>query len=186
MNVRDAFYEVLRTHGITTIFGNPGSNELPLLRDFPGDFRYILALQEGAALAMADGFALATGKPALVNLHAAAGTGNAMGNLTNAQSGHVPVIVTAGQQARRYSTLNGMLTNVDAPGPCRRQCSPDRHHRHQRLHPRPRRALRRREGQRYRQGTRPGGTGQLPGPQIGLPVLTHAIQRPPDTPGENP
>jgi benzoylformate decarboxylase len=115
MNVRDAFYEVLRTHGITTIFGNPGSNELPLLRDFPGDFRYILALQEGAALAMADGFALATGKPALVNLHAAAGTGNAMGNLTNAQSGHVPVIVTAGQQARRYSTLNGMLTNVDAP-----------------------------------------------------------------------
>jgi benzoylformate decarboxylase len=115
MNIRDAFYEVLRTHGITTIFGNPGSNELPLLRDFPADFRYILTLQEGAALAMADGFALATGKPALVNLHAAAGTGNAMGNLTNAQSGHVPVVVTAGQQARRYSTLNGMLTNVDAP-----------------------------------------------------------------------
>jgi benzoylformate decarboxylase len=50
MNVRDAFYEVLRTHGITTIFGNPGSNELPLLRDFPNDFRYVLALQEGAAM----------------------------------------------------------------------------------------------------------------------------------------
>jgi hypothetical protein len=46
---------------ITTIFGNPGSNELPLLRDFPDDFRYILALQEGAAIAMADGFAKATG-----------------------------------------------------------------------------------------------------------------------------
>lgn len=119
MNVRDAFYEVLRAHGITTIFGNPGSNELPLLRNFPSDFRYILALQEGAAIGMADGFAQATGRPALVNLHAAAGTGNAMGNLTNTQSGHVPVIVTSGQQARRYTALNAMLTNVDAPKmPC--------------------------------------------------------------------
>jgi benzoylformate decarboxylase len=88
MNVRDAFYEVLRAHGITTIFGNPGSNELPLLRDFPDDFRYVLALQEGAAIGMADGFAQATGRPALVNLHSAAGTGNAMGNLTNSQFGH--------------------------------------------------------------------------------------------------
>lgn len=79
MNVRDAFYEILRANGITTVFGNPGSNELPLLQDFPDDFRYVLALQEGAAIGMADGFALATGRPALVNLHAAAGTGNAMG-----------------------------------------------------------------------------------------------------------
>jgi thiamine pyrophosphate-dependent acetolactate synthase large subunit-like protein len=39
MNVRDAFYEVLRTHGITTIFGNPGSNELPMLSDLPLIFR---------------------------------------------------------------------------------------------------------------------------------------------------
>jgi benzoylformate decarboxylase len=115
MNVRDAFYEVLRAHGITTIFGNPGSNELPLLSDMPGDFRYILALQEGAAIGMADGFAQATGRPALVNLHAAAGTGNAMGNLLNTQWGHVPVIVTSGQQARRYTELNAYLTNVDAP-----------------------------------------------------------------------
>src|SRR5216684_7575285 len=68
MNVRGAFYEVPRAYGITTIFGNPGSNELPLLRDFPGDFRYILALHEGAAIGMADGFAQATGRPALVNL----------------------------------------------------------------------------------------------------------------------
>ena len=115
MKVRDAFYEILRTHGITTVFGNPGSNELPLLRDFPDDFRYVLALQEGAAIGMADGFAQAMGRPALVNLHAAAGTGNAMGNLTNAQSGHVPVIVTSGQQARRYTELTAYLSNVDAP-----------------------------------------------------------------------
>jgi benzoylformate decarboxylase len=114
MKIRDAFFEVLRSHGITTIFGNPGSNELPLLRDFPDDFRYILALQEGAAIGMADGYAMATGQPSLVNVHAAAGTGNAMGNLTNTQSGHVPVVVTSGQQARRYTALNAMLTNVDA------------------------------------------------------------------------
>jgi glyoxylate carboligase len=99
MNVRDAFYEVLRSHGITTIFGNPGSNELPLLSDLPDDFRYILALQEGAAIGMADGYAQATGRPSLVNLHAAAGTGNAMGNLINTQTGHVPVVITSGQQA---------------------------------------------------------------------------------------
>ncbi len=114
MNVRDAFYDVLRSHGITTIFGNPGSNELPLLRDFPDDFRYVLSLHEGGAIGMADGYALATGRPSLVNIHAAAGTGNAMGNLTNTQSGHVPVVVTAGQQARRYTALDAMLTNVDA------------------------------------------------------------------------
>jgi thiamine pyrophosphate-dependent acetolactate synthase large subunit-like protein len=62
MNVRDAFYEVLRAHGITTIFGNPGSNELPMLNDLPDDFRYILALQEGAAIGMADGYALNAAK----------------------------------------------------------------------------------------------------------------------------
>src|ERR1700743_643995 len=103
MNVRDAFYEVLRPHGITTVFGNPGSNELPLLRDFPADFRYVLALQEGAAIGMADGFAQATGSPALLTPPAGAGTGNARGNLPNPQPGPVPVIATSGQQARRYT-----------------------------------------------------------------------------------
>jgi hypothetical protein len=64
---------------------------------------------------MADGFAQATGRPALVNLHAAAGLGNAMGNLINTQAGHVPVIITSGQQARKYTGLKAYLTNVDAP-----------------------------------------------------------------------
>jgi benzoylformate decarboxylase len=114
-NVREAFFEILRTHGITTIFGNPGSNELPMLKDFPEGFRYVLALQEGAAIGMADGFAQATGRPAFVNLHAASGTGNAMGNLTNTASGHVPVVIASGQQSRRHVPLDAMLTNVDAP-----------------------------------------------------------------------
>src|SRR5258708_20046628 len=109
MKVRDAFYEILRTHGITTVFGNPGSNELPLLREFPDDFRYVLALQEGAAIGMADGFAQATGRPALVNLHAAAGTRNPMGNLTNAQTRHAPVTLTPAHHPPPYTQLTPPL-----------------------------------------------------------------------------
>jgi benzoylformate decarboxylase len=100
---------------MTTIFGNPGSNELPFLKDFPEDFEYILGLHEGVVVGMADGFAQATGKPTLVNLHAAAGSGNAMGALTNAWYSHSPLVLTAGQQARSMIGVEPMLANVDAP-----------------------------------------------------------------------
>ena len=76
--VWDATYDLLRELGLTTVFGNPGSTEQTFLKNFPDDFSYILGLQEASVLAMADGFAQSTGKPALVNLHTAAGTGNAM------------------------------------------------------------------------------------------------------------
>jgi benzoylformate decarboxylase len=66
--------------------------------DFPADFSYFHVLHEGVAMGMADGYAQATGKPALVNLHSAAGTGNGMGALSNAWNSHTPLIVTAGQQ----------------------------------------------------------------------------------------
>lgn len=102
-SVHSASYALLRRHGLTTIFGNPGSNELPFLKNFPSDFRYILGLHEGVVLGMADGFAQATRRPAFVNLHAAAGTGNAMGAMTNAIASHSPLIITAGQQVRGYS-----------------------------------------------------------------------------------
>jgi len=82
--VRDAVLELLRSFGMTTIFGNPGSTELPLYRAFPNDFRYVLALQECAAVGMADGFAQATRNAAFVNLHSAAGVGHALGNLFTA------------------------------------------------------------------------------------------------------
>ena len=65
-------YNLLRTLGLTTVFGNPGSTEQPFLKNFPNDFQYILGLQEASAVAMADGFAQATNKPVLVNLHTAA------------------------------------------------------------------------------------------------------------------
>lgn len=111
--VRETVHELLRGWGLSTIFGNPGSNELPFLDRFPPDFRYILGLHEGAVLAMADGYAQATGRPALVNLHAAAGLGNAMGNLANAREMHTPLIVTAGQQARGMVGLGSMLSDPD-------------------------------------------------------------------------
>src|SRR5580704_2948971 len=113
-SVHDVTYSLLRKQGVTTVFGNPGSNELPFLRDFPGDFRYFLGLHEGVVVGMADGYAQATGKPALVNLHSAAGTGNSMGALANASSSHTPLIVTAGQQTRVMMSVEALLTNLDS------------------------------------------------------------------------
>jgi benzoylformate decarboxylase len=112
--VQDVTFDLLRTLGLTTIFGNPGSTEETFLQDFPEDFEYVLALQEASALAMADGFAQATGKPALVNLHTAAGTGNAMGSLVAAYRANTPMIVTAGQQTREMSLIDPYLNNPDA------------------------------------------------------------------------
>jgi benzoylformate decarboxylase len=113
-SVHDVTYDLLRKHGVTMVFGNPGSNELPFLNNFPADFRYFLGLHEGVAMGMADGYAQATGKPALVNLHSAAGTGNGMGALGNAWSSHTPLIVTAGQQIRAMLGVEAFLTNHDS------------------------------------------------------------------------
>jgi benzoylformate decarboxylase len=112
--VRDATFELFRAHGMTTMFGNPGSTELPMLADFPSDFRYVLGLQEAVVVGMADGFAQASGKTTVVNLHTAPGVGNAMGAIFNAQANHSPLLITAGQQARAQITLQANLTNRDA------------------------------------------------------------------------
>ena len=69
--VRDRIFDLFRAFGMTTIFGNPGSTELPMFRDFPEDFRYVLALQEMVAVSMADGYAQVTRNAGLVNLHSA-------------------------------------------------------------------------------------------------------------------
>jgi len=112
--VRDVTFEILRARGLTTIFGNPGSNELVFLQGMPADFNYILGLHEGAVLSMADGYSLVSGKPVLVNVHAASGSGNALGALTNAVYSHSPLVVTAGQQVRSTIGQEVMLANVDA------------------------------------------------------------------------
>lgn len=111
--VREAFFEVARGLNLTTIFGNPGSTELTFLRDFPDDFRYVLALQEACAVGMADGYVQASGKAALVNLHTAAGLGNAMGNIEGAWYDHAPLIITAGNQAREMLLLEPYLANME-------------------------------------------------------------------------
>src|SRR6187549_4135381 len=113
-SVREVTFEHFREHGMTTVFGNPGSTELPMLAEFPDDFRYVLALQEAVAVGMADGFAQASGRPTQVNLHTAPGFGNAMGAIFNAQANKSPLLVTAGQQARSLMTLQANLTNRDA------------------------------------------------------------------------
>src|SRR6201993_643856 len=111
--IHEVTYDLLRKLGLTTVFGNPGSTEQTFLKNFPDDFTYVLGLQEASVMAMADGFAQSTGKPALVNVHTAAGTGNAMGSLIAAYKGNVPLILTAGQQTREMVLCEPYLTNVD-------------------------------------------------------------------------
>jgi benzoylformate decarboxylase len=112
--VRSVTFDVLRSLGLTTVFGNPGSTEQTFLQEFPGDFSYILALQEASAIAMADAFAQVTRRPALVNLHSSAGVGNALGNLVAACHGNTPLIVTSGQQHRELVIGEPYLGNREA------------------------------------------------------------------------
>lgn len=118
---RDILIDILRDEGVTHIFGNPGSTEMPLLDalvDTP-DLQYVLGLQEATALGMADGWALATGRTGFVNLHAAGGLGNAMGVLVAAKASGTPLVITAGQQDTRHLMsdpwLSGDLVSIAAP-----------------------------------------------------------------------
>ena len=91
---------------MTTVFGNPGSTELAFLQDWPEDFGYVLGLQEATVVGIADGFAQATGHAAFVNLHSAAGLGNALGNIFTAYRNRTPLVITAGQQDRSLLSLD--------------------------------------------------------------------------------
>lgn len=114
LTVRQAVYRLLRAFGITTVFGNPGSTELPLFIDFPEDFRYVLGLQECIVVGMADGYAQATHNAAFVNLHSAAGVGHAMGNIFTAYRNQTPLLITAGQQARSILPFDPFLGSMQA------------------------------------------------------------------------
>ena len=109
--VRDASFDLFRSHGLTTMFGNPGSTELPMLHELPSDFTYVLGLQEAVVVGMADGYAQAARTPVHVNLHTAPGLGNAVGAIFNAQANKTPMLVTAGQQVRAHMTMQANLTN---------------------------------------------------------------------------
>ncbi|MBO1330094.1 benzoylformate decarboxylase [Streptomyces sp. VRA16 Mangrove soil] len=112
--VREAVVGLLRATGMTTVFGNPGSTELRMFRDWPDDFRYVLGLQEASAVAMAAGHALGTGRAGFVSLHSAGGVGHALGNVFNAYRDRVPLVIVAGQQARSLIQLRPFL-GVDEP-----------------------------------------------------------------------
>ena len=112
--VREAVLDLLRAFKMTTIFGNPGSTELPLFLDFPEDFRYVLGLQEAVVVGMADGYAQATHNAAFVNLHSAAGVGHAMGNIFTAHKNRTPMVITAGQQARSILPFEPFLFSGQA------------------------------------------------------------------------
>lgn len=107
--VRDAAFDVLRRTGMTTIFSNPGSTEIPLLAGLPDDFAFVLGLHEGAVVGMATGWAIAHNRPALALLHTTAGLGNAVGAIATARSNRAPVVIVTGQQDRRHLALEPFL-----------------------------------------------------------------------------
>lgn len=117
----EVFLEILAASGVRYIFGNPGSTELPLNDVLVRDprFQYILALQEVPLVAMADGYAMASGKLGVVNVHICCGLGNSMGMLYNAYQEGTPLLLTAGQQDRRLlveePVLAGDMVSVTRP-----------------------------------------------------------------------
>jgi len=100
--VRDAVVDVLRERGLTTMFANPGSTEVPLLAGLPPDLEFVLALHESSVVGMATGFAIGRSEPALAILHTTAGFGNAVGALATARVNRAPLVVLVGQQDRRH------------------------------------------------------------------------------------
>jgi benzoylformate decarboxylase len=106
-----AFLELLKQEGVEVLFGNPGTTELPLMDAFAveNDIRYVLGLQEAVVMAMADGYAQASGKLAVVNLHVTPGLGNAMGMLYDAQKAGSPILVTAGQHDQDFNRTEPIL-----------------------------------------------------------------------------
>jgi benzoylformate decarboxylase len=107
--VRDATFEVFRRRGLTTLFANPGSTEVPFLAGLPDDLRFVLALHEGSVVSLATGFALGRGEPALAVLHTTAGLGNAVGALATARVNRAPLVVVVGQQDRRHLVFEPFL-----------------------------------------------------------------------------
>lgn len=100
--IKDATFEVLRQYGLTTLFSNPGSTEVGFLADLPADIEFVLGLHEGSVVGMATGYALKSGRPALVLLHTTAGYGNAVSALATARANRAPLVVIVGQQDRRH------------------------------------------------------------------------------------
>ncbi|MEM9138694.1 MAG: thiamine pyrophosphate-dependent enzyme [Pseudomonadota bacterium] len=114
---RSAFLQLLQDEGITHLFGNPGTTELPImhaLKDHP-DLTYVMGMQESVVVAMADGFSRASGRLVAANVHVAPGLGNAMGALYNAKFTGTPLILTAGQQEQGHGLTEPLLYDPLVP-----------------------------------------------------------------------
>lgn len=111
MKLSEYLLETLERNGVTRIFGNPGTTEIPLVRacEKRKKLRYVVALSEVAAVPMADGYARATRTLGVVNLHVAPGLGNGMGNLYTAGIAGTPLLVLIGGQDRRFLHTNPIL-----------------------------------------------------------------------------
>jgi benzoylformate decarboxylase len=108
---RDAFLRVLKDEGVTKMFGNPGTTELPIMHALSSapEMGYVLALQEAVVIAMADGYARASGKLVSCNVHVAPGLGNAIGSIYTSMMSGTPMIVTAGQQEQGHGLTEPLL-----------------------------------------------------------------------------
>jgi benzoylformate decarboxylase len=107
--VRDAALDVLRERGLTRMFANPGSTEVPFLAGLPDDLEFVLALHEASVVGIATGWAIGRGEPALAILHTTAGLGNAVGALATARVNRAPLVVLVGQQDRRHLAYEPFL-----------------------------------------------------------------------------
>jgi benzoylformate decarboxylase len=107
--VRDATFDLFRRRGLTTMFANPGSTEVPFLTGLPDDLRFVLGLHEGTVVGMASGYAIGRNEPALVLLHTTAGLGTGVSGLATARVNHAPLVVVVGQQDRRHLAYEPFL-----------------------------------------------------------------------------
>ena len=117
MTGRSAFLALLKSEGVTHLFGNPGTTELPIMHalvDHP-ELTYVMAMQESLVVAMADGFSRASGKLVAANVHVAPGLGNALGSLYNAKFTGTPIILTAGQQEQGHGLMEPLLYDSLVP-----------------------------------------------------------------------
>jgi benzoylformate decarboxylase len=110
---RDVFFDSLKAHGVTRMFGNPGTTESPLLDHLPDhpELEYIVALYEAVAVGAASFYAQATGKTGIVSLHVAPGLGNGLGMIFNGLKANAPMIITAGQQDTRMLLRGPVLSH---------------------------------------------------------------------------
>ncbi|GJF35097.1 benzoylformate decarboxylase [Kitasatospora sp. NE20-6] len=108
---RVAMLEQFRADGITHMFGNPGTVEqgfLDELRGFP-EIEYVLSLQEAVVVGIADGYARATRRPAVLQLHSGVGLGNGIGMLYQAKRGHAPLVVVVGESGLAYDGMDAQM-----------------------------------------------------------------------------